>query len=388
MSNNLRILQLASFEGNIGDNANITGTRRFLRKNFNYNITFENLEIREFFWKERFFDSNFADYVNTFDLFLFGGGNFFELWVDNSCNNTSVDIDIPILKEIKTPTVFYSLGLDPGMGVTDLGITKFKRWLDYVNNEKRFVLSLRNDGSFEAAEQLLGKDYAEHFYQVPDGGFFTEVMNTSHIEIPDSKMIIGLNLAGDMLDIRFPNNTLSSISFNEFLVSLGDLFNRMFEKHDSFHLVLFPHIYKDLDIISQFLSKLKDKHIRQRVTVAPYLHGFNAQSYIFDAYSKCNIIMGNRFHTNVCAIGLNIPTIGFINYRQIEKLYEELGIKERAIKVNQKGFENILQDSIDNTFKNTVQIKNSYHDICQSLAAQTNQFHSFLNTWLKDFIYS
>jgi len=378
----VKVLQLASFEGNIGDNANHNGTRKLLKKNLNFSLEFTDLEIREYFWGIRKFDNSFANLANKYDLLIVGGGNFFELWVDHSCNNTSIDIDISILEKIKTPTIFYALGMDPGMGVSKKGIEKFKKWLDYVIEHDRFILSLRNDGSYETAEKYLGDNYSKHFYKVPDGGFFTEVKNYYHIEIPTDATIIGLNLAGDMLDIRFPNNIHKGISYEQFIINLGILFNNLFEKIEILHLVLFPHIYKDLEVIYKFLSKLDDKFARRRVTVAPYIHGFDAQSYIFDAYSKCDVILGNRFHSNVCGIGLNIPTIGLINYRQIEKLYAEHCISERAIFVNKKGFEIHLNKLIIETLKNSSIIKKKYKNIFSALEEQENNFHKIINNWL------
>lgn len=378
----LKVLQLASFEGNIGDNANIIGTRKLLRANLDFHLEFENLEIREFFWGERVYDDEFAKIVNSYDLFIFGGGNFFELWVDHSCNNTSVDIDISILRKIKTPTIFYALGMDPGMGVTEKGINKFKKWLDYIVNNERFVLSLRNDGSSETAKKYLGEDYSRHFHKVPDGGFFTEINKYNHVEIPKKTTCIGLNLAGDMLEIRFPNDTQSSLEYDQFLIKLGQLFNELFEENDNLHLILFPHIYKDLDIIFQFLTKLKDKYVRRRVTVAPYLHGFEAQSYIFDAYTECDLIMGNRFHTNVCAIGLNIPSIGFVNYPQIEKLYKELALEERMIIVNQRGFDKHLKELIKTSLANKYMIQKTYSEKLSDLKKEINTFHKYINNWL------
>ncbi|MCF8297384.1 MAG: polysaccharide pyruvyl transferase family protein [Saprospiraceae bacterium] len=382
----LKILQLASFSGNIGDNANITGTRRLLSKNLGYELEFENLEIRQFFWGERKFDIEFSHYVNQFDLFIVGGGNFFELWVNQSCNNTSIDIDITILERIKTPTVFYSLGMDPGMGTSEKGINKFKKWLDYVISQERFLLSLRNDGSLETAISYLGEEYASHFYKVPDGGFFTQVDTSHHIEIPKTSPVIGLNLAGDMLDVRFPNITSENISYKKFLDTFSELFNRLLDEHNNMHLVIFPHIYKDLNITYQFISRLKDKFARNRITVSPYLHGFEAQDYIFGSYTQCDLIIGNRFHSNVCAIGQKIPSIGLINYRQIEKFYSELRLSDRAIAINVCGYENLLYNKILDSLDNSNKIIDKYTKIYKSLELEINNFHRYLNNWINLFI--
>ncbi len=377
----IKVLQLASFEGNIGDNANITGTRNQIKKNLNFEIEFFNLEIREFFWGERKYDNHFVELVNKFDLFIFGGGNFFELWVDASCNNTSVDLPIEILKKISTPTIFYALGLDIGMGYTKKGVDKFKKWLDYIITQERFILSLRNDGSYSTAIKVLGEEYSQKFLKLPDGGFFTKYVSNTHCEIESGKKIIGLNLAGDMLDVRFPANIKDGISYEEFLLQLGDCFNKLFYEDENLRLILYPHIYKDLKIISEFLKTLKDKYARTRVTVAPYLHGFKGHDYILDSYSLCDLIMGNRFHTNVCGIGMNIPTIGFINYPQIEYLYDELGLNNRAIRVNVKGFEKELYKKILETFEFKKKIQDEYKKVNLDLLEQSDTFHRHINNW-------
>lgn len=387
MKYKVRVLQIASFEGNIGDNANLIGARSKMAEHIDYEFAFTNIEIREFFWRERFFDEEFANLVNGFDLFLFGGGNFFELWVNHSSNNTSVDISIPILEKIRTPTVFYALGLDAGMGTSEAGIAKFKKWLDYVIAQDRFVLSLRNDGSYNTAIQLLGNTYAKHFHVLPDGGFFSIPDKFDfHSEIVPSNNgnIIGMNIAGDMLDVRFPD-ILGQISYKVFLNNLANCFNKLFSVDKEVSLVLYPHIYKDISVISDFLSLINDKYVRKRITVAPYSHGFSAYHYIFDSYRKCNLIIGNRFHANVCAIGLNIPTIGIVNYPQIQYLYEEIGIPERSIQVNIPGFEARLYEMIIKTLRNQVEIKQQYTEIMSVMEQQSNSFHRFMNEWFSLF---
>ena len=117
----LKVLHLASFDGNIGDNANHNGVR-FLWKKYlpEYDFAITPLEMREYFWKWKSFDDDFADMVNEYDLFVCGGGNYFELWVQSSPTGTSVAIPLEVLRKIKTPCLFYALGLDPYMGAPDI----------------------------------------------------------------------------------------------------------------------------------------------------------------------------------------------------------------------------------------------------------------------------
>ncbi len=56
----LNVLHLASFSGNIGDNANHIGTRSQFAKNLDFELFFTELEIREFYWRQRLFDEEFV----------------------------------------------------------------------------------------------------------------------------------------------------------------------------------------------------------------------------------------------------------------------------------------------------------------------------------------
>ncbi len=381
----LKILQVASFEGNVGDNANHNGTRRKLAEVFeNYALEFTDLEIREFFWKQRYYDDSFAELVNSHDLTLFGGGNFFELWVDHSCNGTSVDIPVDLLKKIDKPMVFYALGMDPGMGASEQNVTKFKRWLDYVLSKPgQFKIALRNDGALQTAYEYLGESYAKHMQTIPDGGFFTSVKSGPFPEVPEGKKLIGVNIAGDMLDVRFPQELPEHISETQFLDEFAELVNTLLDEDENLHFVFFCHIYKDYYMLSQLFKRLKDWHLRRRVTTTPYLHGPGAEERIFGVYKHCNLVMGNRFHTNVCAMGLHVPTIGFVNYPQIEKLYTEVQMTERTVRVNTSDFRAKLESRIRYTLAHQDQLKRENEALTQELE---QQLKAFLSTLKGDFL--
>jgi len=381
----LKILHLASFEGNIGDNANHVGTRAFLRKNLGCAIEYTDLEIREFYWNIRKYDENFVQLANQHDVVMIGGGNYFELWVKNSCTGTSINISREIMEKIKPPIVFYALGCDAGQGALEENVLKFKKFLDYLNSSPKYLVSVRNDGSENTIRDILGEKYLENIHRVPDGGFFTEVEDFYHPELPVNKKIIAVNLAGDMIDQRFHDATpgMPRISYEQFLKAFGSLINNQLRQDLDISIVFIPHIFKDVGIIADTLENIEDRFRRSRITVAPYLHGKGAQEYIFDLYRKCNLILGTRFHANVCGIGLAVPTIGLINYPQIEKLYKELGISDRSVKITWQGFENRLNLLIDESLADQESIKKNYEEIKISLINQINGFHNVMRRWIE-----
>ena len=153
----LKTLHLASFIGNIGDNANHNGFYNFLFQNKDFKFEIDRLEIREFYWKKRFFDKSFVDLVNQYDLLIIGGGNYFELWVENSPTGTSIAIELELLKQIKTPILFNALGVDPGQGISKINIQKFRNFLDLLIERKDFI-SIRNDGAKDTIIEYIGKE--------------------------------------------------------------------------------------------------------------------------------------------------------------------------------------------------------------------------------------
>ncbi len=381
----LKILHLASFDGNVGDNANHKGSRAFLKKNLGYDIEYTNLEIREFYWNVRKFDQEFVQFSNQHDVVMIGGGNYFELWVENSHTGTSLNLSREILEKIKSPIVFYALGCDAGQGVPEENVSKFKKFLDYLNSSSKYLVSVRNDGSEDTIRDFLGERYLKNIYKVPDGGFFTEVEDFYHPELPDSKKVIAVNLAGDMLDRRFGDNGIDSskISYEQFLKAFGSLINNQLKQDAEICIVFIPHIFKDIGVIADVLQNVEDRFRRNRITVAPYLHGKNAQEYIFDLYRKCNLVLGNRFHANVCSIGLGVPTIGLVNYPQIEKTYKELNISERTVRINEQGFEDRLNLLIIQSMTDQGNIKKNYREVKISLVDQIDKFHDVMRHWIE-----
>ena len=180
----LRVLHIASFIGNVGDNANHKGSGFLRNQLLDYEFEITRKEIREFYWKEWIFNSeDFVKEANSYDLVMIGGGNYFELWVENSKTGTSIDLDLEYLKKINTPILFYSLGCDLGQGVSQANVDKFRIFMDYLTNSGKYFVSVRNDGSLENIKKIYADRYKNKISEIPDGGFFTNVPNLNHYEI-------------------------------------------------------------------------------------------------------------------------------------------------------------------------------------------------------------
>ena len=127
----MQILQVASFNGNIGDCANHAGFRREWERQIG-SAEFENLEMRYFYqsWNQCKFDESFAQLANQYDLLIFGGGGFFELKWDYSSTGTTIDLPERILEKIRTPILFNCIGTSISKGASESAIKKFDIFLE------------------------------------------------------------------------------------------------------------------------------------------------------------------------------------------------------------------------------------------------------------------
>lgn len=378
-ANDCKVLHLASFSGNIGDEANHNGFRRKLQENLDITFKYTELEIRNFYksWGKMRFDKNFIDLCNQNDFVIIGGGNFFELCWDYSETGTTIDIGIDTLSRIKSPILFNAIGVDDGKGTNEQNINKFRRFLNYILDNDKYLVSVRNDGSMKILQRHFSDSKLEKVFVVPDGGFFINSGNFEHIEIDSTKLNIGINLAGDMIDIRFGEK------YYEFCSQFGEYLNTILNYIDDINIVFIPHMYSDIDITSKVISFIKDEYRRNRISIAPLLNGsLNGGNYIFSLYKKMDLILGMRFHSNVCSIGQNIPNIGLISYHKHGYLFEEIRLMDRALYISNNSLFHQLTKKTMEDLDMLEDIKKNYININISLEKNIDSFHLQVRNWL------
>ncbi|MDR7089421.1 MULTISPECIES: polysaccharide pyruvyl transferase family protein [Cellvibrio] len=344
----MKVLHVASFTGNIGDNANHSGMRSRLESVLDVKPTYTELEIRycyriytgEHRWA---FDEHFVALANEHDLVIVGGGNFFEPWLDESATATTINITNEHLQSIATPIMFYGVGFDIHKGCTPANLAKFSSFLAQCIRQPNVLISFRNDGSLKNLK-LAYPDRSDLWAGVdivPDGGFFYKGKSESASYLPEGRFW-GVNIASDMEALRFPAGVDGGITWKEFLTQYARFLESSLAANPDLRIILFPHIFRDVLSIGEFMTYLDDRLCRDRIIVAPFACGWRACDHIFSLYQRCELVMGMRFHTNVCSIAMNIPAIPLISYPKLWDLYEEIGLLERAVYANRDSFVNDL----------------------------------------------
>ncbi len=378
----MKILHVASFSGNIGDNANHTGMRAQLEALLNTKPAYTELEIRycyriykgEHRWT---FDDAFVDLANQHDLTIVGGGNFFEPWLDESATATTIDITNQCLQKITKPLVFFGVGFDIHKGCKQENLDKFANFLTHCIQQPNILVSFRNDGSLKNLKIAYPNrtDLHTGVNVVPDGGFRYAVETAPVNYLPKGRFW-GINIASDMESLRFPAGKAGYITWQQFLTSFAQYLESALVAQPDLQIILFPHIFRDVLSIGEFMTYLDDRLCRDRIVVAPFACGWQACDHVFSLYQHCELVMGMRFHTNVCSIAMNIPAIPLISYPKLHDLYEELDLIEREVFINRGDFVGQLDAVISALKVDRVAAKEKNRALNERLGQKSQEFFS------------
>ena len=163
----MKILHLASFNGNIGDVLSHAGLYKILKIDHGIQESqIFKLDIRKFYQRNRkndrhFFDAKCAEQFNKFNLIIIGGGGFFKQDFPASQSGNTFDFSENFFQSIKTKVLFYSIGgLSPKKNSDKVAYEKTELFLEKLISDERFELIFRTDGSVENS-QILSKMLTE-----------------------------------------------------------------------------------------------------------------------------------------------------------------------------------------------------------------------------------
>lgn len=381
----MKILHVASFRGNIGDNANHKGFRPWFEELLAKQADWQEFEIRDVYRKMQAFDASFADLANDADIVVIGGGNYFELWVENSPTGTSISIGDDVLRNIRTPILFNALGVDDAQGYTQVTIDRFNSFMGRLLASDQFLVSVRNDGAYATLKRHVGGLPLDKVLCLPDGGFFADYSLNPSARVGSAQRAwrprIGVNLAGDMLERRFPGGD-GAHTYASFLAEMADAIARIWRDWPEAQFIFFPHIFRDLNIYADVLGLLPDQLRRNQVAVSAYDSGPAAAQSAFAGYAKCDVVLAMRFHANVVPIGNGVPTVGLFCYDQVKRLYDELGFPECVVDVSRLNFGVPLLEQVSEMLNNPDAAKARTFAMKNFVTVQRAQVGERIAEWL------
>jgi len=326
-----RILHVASFIGNIGDNASHCGFYSILKDALGLDFTVERIEIRKFYKNYRgpdrgYFDLDFVRKANRFDLLVIGGGGFLDYWLPDSATGTTIDIDPPTLDALRVPLLITSIGCYPHKKVPDDNVRRLEQFLDRISDRARSTIAFRNDGSLENIRREYGGKYDGIFPEILDNGFFFEPKLKG--SLLNGRDYIAINMSDDQLDmLSAEHGVIEKAIYYDQISSLVKTLCDRYAKH----IVLIPHIHNDLKAIHHILERQDDFLTRKNISVAPCIQGVEGANLAFSIYRESALVIASRFHANVCSLALNAKTIGIAALDRVSHLYQSLNMKDSVV---------------------------------------------------------
>ena len=342
-------------------------------------LEWTNLEIRRFYRSELQWDEAFAKFVNTFDCFIVGGGNYFEMWVPNSPTGTSIAWADELLEKIHVPIFFNSLGVDTGQGVYAGNEKLLESFLERLMNRPNTLLSVRNDGAKKNLEQQISAALARSVIMLPDGGFFANYKPWNPGLWSSHNRVIAINVAEDMAALRyggFPNG------IDDFAAEFAGMLADLAAAYADIKYIFIPHIPTDLNINYEIIAKLPDGVRRERVMQAIYGAGDSVAEMNFGIYLAADLCLSMRFHANVVPLGACKHVIGLDCYPQIADLYEEIGFDWGAIDVRGPGFSIALKRRIEQGLEHREMATLSNHAPHELVIKQRTMREAVVGDWI------
>lgn len=352
----IKILHIASFQGNVGDNISHIGFYKILEKLLPLH-QIEQIEIRRIYKNyhnedKLVLDKKFIDFVNSFDYCFVGGGGFLDYWVEGSQTGTTFDIDPKLMKYIKIPFFFTSIGCNPHKEIPKGNLEKIRFFLDKCNENKNIHLAIRNDGSIESIKKDIGESYLHNIVEVLDHGFFFKQKNLFPpivesqyiaINITDDQLMMKSSLRQDLYNDDYLNELIKIVLYSVEKLKL--------------HVVFVPHIYSDIKAIYKVLEKLDQWLIRRSVSIAPLVQGDYGANQINSIYCNADYIFATRLHANICSIAMKKNVVGLAALDRIEYLYRNLNENDRVV-IIKKGF----GDEVIKTFNHAMEVNFNIED--------------------------
>lgn len=332
----MKVLHIASFRGNIGDNLSHLGFAKIL-ESLNVIAEVDRVEIRKFYKNydgvdKCFFDKKFIDTMNRYDLVVIGGGGFFDFWVEGSVTGTTIDMDLDLIKTIKVPTVFASIGSHPHKTVPVGNEDKFKRFFSELVQNENIYIGLRNDGSIKVLHRLFGEDVTKwsQVDEILDNAFFCGDGPVERKALYPEPYV-AINITSDQLEMA--SSRRGDINRKDYVHAMS----RFIEwQAEDFNIIFVPHIYSDLEAIYEVLAALGQAVIRNRVSIAPCVQGDNGSLEALSIYRGSELVVASRFHANVGPLAIGSKVLGLAVLDRVAYMYNSVGLEDRYVDINEK----------------------------------------------------
>jgi hypothetical protein len=349
----LTFMHLANYGArNIGNAALIFGLERVLREDLPGDVEFlrEPWDLYSRFVRR--FDASFVVRVNAdCDALLIGAAVTFDGGTAYANTGFRFDLPLDLWRRIEKPIVLYGLSHRAWPRRVYHHRDALRRTLDAILSSDRVLPSLRNDGTKEWLESVVGHPL-DGVHVVPDPAVFVPTEDVPHLELdPERPNIVVAPNAEDEMD-RFglaPRKRVlrkpvahrllpfsSSWSWREtrerFLRALARVLDRLAAEHDA-NLILCGNDPFDVGMAYD-LFELIHPDTRYRVGFSSAAPPTDVGPAFYDLYEKADLVLGMRIHSITPCIGLGTPVIPLVSQPRMTDFLADAGLADLAVDIH------------------------------------------------------
>jgi polysaccharide pyruvyl transferase WcaK-like protein len=324
----LKIAHFGAYGTNIGDTVALDNIRLQISKHIDETIVWVPINIIGFLDcknDKSYILKTFRELTKGCSALFIGGGGLLE---GGPFNDTYTGWKLPFSDEI-----FEELELDIPIYVIGVGINYFRSVAGFTEKgvkgltsliNKAAIFSLRNDGSMDAAKEMLPPSVFEKIIEVPDPGLIYdyEYERLTIDEIQNKVMVLqpAFNGGQNIMLGRFLNN---------------DNFNKIIRMPVELGLKILPHTPKDYMHFPLHMSGYNvvwDKqHFQQYSSIDSYQE-------LLKYYKEIGCSIAMRGHGQMIALALNVPSIYFSTQDKVLNFSKRNNLMDFNVDIAEEGW--------------------------------------------------
>lgn len=328
-----RILHIASFQGNTGDQLSHRGLYNILSR---FEVEIEKLEIRDYYISaedRKFFNEHFVQQANKYDLIIFGGGGFFDFWVEESQTGTTFDISKRELDKISVPFLFLSLGAKPHKKTTDVSRKRFVNFLLYLEKRSDWTYITRNDGTYNELLNLIGRPLKNVIAGLDNAFYFKREHQIKNF---DKRKYITINVSHDQLEMH--SQRVVDFDIESYYRNLA---NWLEQNARQYILKFILHIPEDVIGVHNVIRHLSSNTRKTSIEIVGYSSEANHLDEIISTYQNAEFSICARLHSNILAILTSGNVVKYSALSRVDSVFETFRVQPK------KEFDLICFDSIE-----------------------------------------
>ncbi len=365
----MKLLHLANFNStNVGNGALIDGLESTLAADSPSDLQWQREAWDDYTFQLRDFDAAFVDRVNQSDGLIVGGAVTFNGRDYNHRTGSRFELPFELWDELKKPLIFYGLSYRHWPGQTYHHLDRLRSFIDKILKHPRMLLTVRNDGTRDWLAGLLDID-CKAVQEVPDTGLYVRPENSPHDDVlkPDRKNIL-IAFNDEDSEFRFQH-----LSREQLLESVAQSVIQLAGDFD-LNLVLCPHYFDDLRMISDFIQHLPPRLLHQSTITTGITRSTDCRAF-YGRYQRADLVIAMRVHAMSPCIGMGAAMIPLLSQDRMSDFLTVTGLGDHGLEVSDHDLPARLVERASALLQDSQTTRDEFRSATAQCREATRAFH-------------